>query len=151
MDRACGSNPSLGALPAPERHPGVPEEHKAGGDHELGHSRPGSGGNSGAHPQAQPPLARGARTFARAVIFEVEDNGRGISETDLGRIFDLFRRGGKQDKPGEGIGLAHLKVLIRRLGGKISCRSVLGQGSVFSVLLPHAQASATSANSENGS
>ena len=92
-----------------------------------------------------------ARTFARAVIFEVEDNGRGISETDLGRIFDLFRRGGKQDKPGEGIGLAHLKVLIRRLGGKISCRSVLGQGSVFSVLLPHAQASATSANSENGS
>ncbi|WP_374378498.1 CHASE3 domain-containing protein [Dongia sp.] len=84
-----------------------------------------------------------ARTLPRAVLFEVEDNGRGISEADLTRIFDLFRRGGKQDRPGEGIGLAHLKVLIRRLGGKITCRSTLGQGSVFSVLLPQGEPSAT--------
>lgn len=77
-----------------------------------------------------------AQLLRRAVLFEVEDNGRGIEPHDLKRIFDLFRRGGRQDRPGEGIGLAHLRVLIRRLGGKISCRSDYGKGSVFSVLLP---------------
>jgi signal transduction histidine kinase len=76
------------------------------------------------------------RSLPRGVIYEIEDNGRGIAAEDKSRVFDLFRRGGKQDRPGEGIGLAHLKVLIRRLGGKISCRSELGRGSVFSVFLP---------------
>jgi signal transduction histidine kinase len=85
-------------------------------------------------------LVRG-RALGRAVIIEIEDNGRGITPEDLTRVFDLFRRGGKQDRPGEGIGLAHLKVLIRRLGGKISCRSEFGTGSVFSVLLPQADPS----------
>jgi signal transduction histidine kinase len=92
-------------------------------------------------------IVRG-RAIGRAVILEVEDNGRGIMPDDLTRIFDLFRRGGKQDKPGEGIGLAHLKVLIRRLGGKISCRSEFGVGSVFSVLLPQAEPSPSAASHE---
>lgn len=83
-----------------------------------------------------------AQALSRAILFEIEDNGRGIDSQDLGRIFDLFRRGGKQDKPGEGIGLAHLRVLIRRLGGRISCRSEYGKGSVFSVLLPQGDLSA---------
>ncbi|MBI2254634.1 MAG: CHASE3 domain-containing protein [Proteobacteria bacterium] len=82
-------------------------------------------------------LVRG-RTIGRVVIVEVEDNGRGITHEDLARVFDLFRRGGKRDRPGDGIGLAHLKVLVRRLGGRISCRSTPGVGSVFSVLLPQA-------------
>lgn len=70
------------------------------------------------------------------VTIDVEDNGRGIEAHDVGRIFDLFRRGGKQDRPGDGIGLAHLRVLIRRLGGKISCRSEPDRGSTFTVRLP---------------
>jgi len=37
---------------------------------------------------------------------------------------------------GEGIGLAHVRALARRLGGSIECRSALGQGSVFRVSLP---------------
>jgi len=90
-------------------------------------------------------IVRG-RALGRAVIIEVEDNGRGITPEDLTRVFDLFRRGGIQDRPGEGIGLAHLKVLIRRLGGKISCRSEFGVGSVFSVLLPQAEPSQIAAS-----
>lgn len=70
------------------------------------------------------------------VVYEIEDNGRGIAEHDMARIFELFRRGGKQDTPGNGIGLAHLRILVRRLGGKISCRSELRKGSVFTVVLP---------------
>lgn len=76
------------------------------------------------------------RREGRVVLIEVTDNGRGIDAHDQERIFELFRRAGKQDRPGEGIGLAHLRVLVRRLGGKITCRSELGKGSTFSVHLP---------------
>ena len=70
------------------------------------------------------------------VIYEVKDNGRGIDPKDHERIFDLFRRAGQQDRPGEGIGLAHVRTLVRRLGGRMDVSSELGQGSVFTVILP---------------
>lgn len=69
-------------------------------------------------------------------IFEVRDNGRGIEPADHQRIFDLFRRAGPQDRPGEGIGLAHVRALVRRLGGYMRVSSELDKGSVFTVTLP---------------
>ncbi len=69
-------------------------------------------------------------------VFEVEDNGRGIEEKDHQRIFDLFRRAGTQDRPGQGIGLAHVRALVRRLGGTLSVQSTLGVGSTFTITLP---------------
>lgn len=69
-------------------------------------------------------------------IVEFTDNGRGISEEDHERIFELFRRSGTQDKPGEGIGLAHVRSLMRNLGGEISVRSELGKGTTFVLRLP---------------
>lgn len=68
--------------------------------------------------------------------FEVEDNGRGIRESDYQRVFDLFRRSGEQDQPGEGIGLANVRALAYRLGGTVKVSSRFGEGSVFSVSLP---------------
>src|SRR5476651_1560356 len=56
----------------------------------------------------------------RAITYEVRDNGRGIDARDRDRIFDLFRRSGIQDRPGDGIGLAHTRALVRRLGGSIN-------------------------------
>ncbi len=70
------------------------------------------------------------------VRYEVADNGRGIDPKDFDRIFDLFRRSGAQDHPGEGIGLAHVRALVRRLGGTISVASQPGEGSTFTVTLP---------------
>lgn len=67
---------------------------------------------------------------------EVEDNGRGIAEQDHERVFELFRRAGKQDEPGEGVGLAHVRNVIRNLGGEITLRSILGQGTTFTIVLP---------------
>ncbi|MHB1207991.1 MAG: PAS domain-containing sensor histidine kinase [Rhodospirillaceae bacterium] len=72
----------------------------------------------------------------RMVTFEVRDNGRGIAAKDSERIFDLFRRSGVQDRPGDGIGLAHALALVRRLGGTIQMESVPERGSVFKVTLP---------------
>lgn len=70
------------------------------------------------------------------VIFEVSDNGRGIDPKDHQRIFELFRRAGTQDKPGQGIGLAHVRALVRRLGGTMSVASELHKGSTFTITLP---------------
>jgi signal transduction histidine kinase len=70
------------------------------------------------------------------VVIKVIDNGRGIAEQDRERVFELFRRAGRQDQPGEGIGLAHVRAQVRRLGGDITVWSRLGEGSEFRVVLP---------------
>lgn len=70
------------------------------------------------------------------VIIRIADNGRGIEKRDYERIFELFRRAGAQDRPGEGIGLAHVRALVRRLGGSIRVDSEFGQGATFTVILP---------------
>ena len=69
-------------------------------------------------------------------VFEVEDNGRGVAPKDHERIFDLFRRAGTQDQPGEGLGLAHVRALVYRLGGVITCASDLDKGATFRISLP---------------
>jgi signal transduction histidine kinase len=76
------------------------------------------------------------RTKLGFAIFEVIDNGRGIDPRDHQRIFELFRRAGTQDKPGQGIGLAHVRALVRRLGGTMSVASELNNGSTFTITLP---------------
>ena len=76
------------------------------------------------------------RTKLGFAIFEITDNGRGVDPKDHQRIFDLFRRAGTQDRPGQGIGLAHVRALVRRLGGTMSVASELHQGSTFTVTLP---------------
>ncbi|WP_441239295.1 sensor histidine kinase [Bradyrhizobium sp. 930_D9_N1_4] len=76
------------------------------------------------------------RTKLGYAIFEISDNGRGIDARDHQRIFDLFRRAGTQDKQGQGIGLAHVRALVRRLGGTMSVSSELNAGSTFTVTLP---------------
>lgn len=78
------------------------------------------------------------------VILRVEDNGRGIAPHDQRRIFELFRRAGEQDQEGEGIGLAHVQALLRRLGGTIQLTSTLGEGSCFTVTLPLSRARSAS-------
>ena len=70
------------------------------------------------------------------VTFAVSDNGRGVAPGDHDRIFDLFRRSGAQDQPGEGLGLAHARALAYRLGGTVTIDSALGEGSTFRLILP---------------
>lgn len=70
------------------------------------------------------------------ILIRIADNGRGIDPRDHERIFDLFRRSGTQDQPGEGIGLAHVRTLAYRLGGTIGVTSRLGEGATFTIDLP---------------
>jgi len=95
-------------------------------DNALKYLKPGVPGN----------ISVRGRTKLGYAIFDVTDNGRGIAPKDHQRIFDLFRRAGLQDKPGQGIGLAHVRTLVRRLGGTMSVASELDNGSTFTVTLP---------------
>jgi signal transduction histidine kinase len=70
------------------------------------------------------------------IVVEVEDNGRGIAKQDHERVFDLFRRSGAQDRPGEGIGLAHVRTMVRNLGGEITLDSELDRGTTMKLDLP---------------
>ncbi|HEU0265926.1 MAG TPA: PAS domain S-box protein, partial [Geobacterales bacterium] len=70
------------------------------------------------------------------ITFHVADNGRGIAVDDQPKVFELFRRAGKQDTPGEGMGLTYVKTLVKRQGGRIWLASELGAGSTFSFTLP---------------
>ncbi|MGE0196459.1 MAG: ATP-binding protein, partial [Methylocystis sp.] len=87
-------------------------------------------------PSVQGEIALSATETPTIIVYKVKDNGQGVDEKDKERIFDLFRRAGNQETPGEGIGLAHTRALARRLGGSISIQSTPGMGSEFSVALP---------------
>ena len=85
----------------------------------------------------RPGLIRvNGKTHGAYLRYDVTDNGRGIETKDFERVFELFRRSGEQDKPGEGIGLAYVRNLARRLGGNVTVQSVFGEGSTFTVTLP---------------
>ena len=70
-------------------------------------------------------------------VFAVRDNGRGIAADDMLRVFEPFRRVGRQDVPGEGMGLAYVRTLVRRHGGDITCQSTLGVGTMFTFTIAH--------------
>ncbi|MBB3972880.1 sensor histidine kinase [Hansschlegelia beijingensis] len=76
------------------------------------------------------------RRVGPQVEYTIEDNGRGIDAKDHERVFELFRRAGAQDKPGEGLGLAFVRASVRRLGGTISLTSEPGKGSTFHLTFP---------------
>lgn len=74
-----------------------------------------------------------------AVLLEIGDNGRGIAPENVDRVFELFRRAGTLDQPGEGIGLAHVRTLARNLKGDVKLTSELNRGTRISVMLPNLQ------------
>ena len=70
-------------------------------------------------------------------VMHVRDNGRGIAAEDIPKVFEPFRRVGRQDVPGEGMGLAYVQMLVRRHGGEIRCHSTLGVGTTFTFTIAH--------------
>jgi DNA-binding response OmpR family regulator/two-component sensor histidine kinase len=68
----------------------------------------------------------------------VSDNGMGISQDEISKVFDQYYQSQQPDtRPmgGTGIGLALVREYVHLMRGKVSVESELGQGSVFSVLL----------------
>ncbi|MDP9884901.1 signal transduction histidine kinase [Sinomonas atrocyanea] len=72
-------------------------------------------------------------------VAEVADQGIGMSEEDVAKAFVRFHRSDAARKsgiPGVGLGLALAHDVAREHGGALECRSVLGEGSVFTLRLP---------------
>jgi signal transduction histidine kinase len=70
-------------------------------------------------------------------LFQIRDNGRGIAADDMPKVFAPFRRIGRQDTPGEGMGLPYVQALVRRHGGRIWCESEPGVGTTFAFTIPN--------------
>ena len=77
-------------------------------------------GNALRHRSETPPVVRvSAREGDGEVEVMVEDNGPGVPEADLERIFGLFERGVGSPHPGTGLGLSICRRVVERRGGRI--------------------------------
>lgn len=72
----------------------------------------------------------------KTLTLKVADTGEGISERDLGNIFDRFYQVDRVHPNGSGIGLSLAKAFVELHEGTISVESQEGKGSVFTVALP---------------
>lgn len=80
-----------------------------------------------------PKLEKEFRVGDPAICISVQDEGCGISEEDLQKIFNPFFT---TKKKGTGLGLSICWKLIRRNGGLLKIKSAPGKGSIFSIIIP---------------
>jgi signal transduction histidine kinase len=73
--------------------------------------------------------------FDDVIQIEIEDDGVGMDEKEISKIFDTFYTT-KPVGEGTGLGLPIVRDIITRHGGEISVRSVLGEGTCFEIRLP---------------
>jgi signal transduction histidine kinase len=76
---------------------------------------------------------------AGQIILSVEDQGVGLSSEEVQQVLNPYARGrraGRLNARGVGLGLALCQHVVQAHGGRIQIRSVPGQGSTFSVILP---------------
>ena len=79
-----------------------------------------------------------ARRVDAEMRVSVADNGPGIAAEDLDRIFEEFQQteAGARQREGTGLGLALSKRFVEMHGGRIWCKSEVGEGSTFEFTLP---------------
>jgi signal transduction histidine kinase len=72
------------------------------------------------------------------LTLQVSDKGIGIPEAELGNIFEAnFRASNATNHEGSGLGLDLCYFLVNTAGGRIQVQSVVNEGSIFTVMLPH--------------
>ncbi len=83
----------------------------------------------------EPAVSVNAGLHDHRLKIQVEDNGIGITEEHLPKIFEMFYRASEKSE-GSGLGLYIVKETLDKLKGNVQVKSTYGHGSVFSVELP---------------
>jgi signal transduction histidine kinase len=86
----------------------------------------------------RPEILINTKNINDKVIVDIKDNGIGMSKSVQSKIFDKFYRkqtGDVHDVKGHGLGLAYVKKIIDFHNGDINVKSILGEGSTFSIQL----------------
>ena len=84
----------------------------------------------------------GGMTDGKQSIYTVEDNGVGIKPGHIEKIWGIFHRLDPQGSvPGEGLGLALVKTIVEKHGGKIRAESEFGKGTKFFITVPSTKTS----------
>jgi signal transduction histidine kinase len=79
------------------------------------------------------------RNLPDAVVWEVQDQGAGLTEEDKARLFQRFTKLSARPTGGEsstGLGLSIVKMLAEQMNGTVECRSKAGEGATFALRLP---------------
>ena len=93
-------------------------------------------------------ITMGVESYRGGCTLILSDNGPGISQEELPKIFDRFYRSDsarKAESGGHGLGLSIARIIIVAHGGKIRVRSKVGEGTTFAVVLPEIQSKFKSA------
>jgi two-component system, OmpR family, sensor kinase len=94
--------------------------------------------NAVQHTVAHDSIAIGTSSTPNEARIWVRDSGSGIAVEDQTVIFDRFKRGGDAHRRyrGGGLGLAIVKTVAEAHGGRVELESRLGEGSMFTIVLP---------------
>jgi two-component system, OmpR family, sensor histidine kinase SenX3 len=109
--------------------------------------------NAVAYSSAGTTVTIGVRRADDAVLVSVADQGIGIEESDLDRIFERFYRADKarsRATGGTGLGLAIVKHIATNHGGRVEVTSTVGVGSTFTLRLPARPPNATAVEHNPG-
>ncbi|HEY8200631.1 MAG TPA: HAMP domain-containing sensor histidine kinase, partial [Actinomycetota bacterium] len=96
-------------------------------------------GNALKFSPPEAPVDVAVRTHNGGAVIEVADRGPGIPDEELERIFDPFHQVGgamKRRQEGFGLGLYVTRRLLEAMGGSLTVRTMLGEGSIFVITLP---------------
>nr|MBP7184768.1 ATP-binding protein [Saprospiraceae bacterium] len=90
------------------------------------------------YTKSEPHITIATKNLGSKIALSISDNGMGISEDEIDRIFDKFYRvstGNVHNVKGFGLGLFYVKNICQMHGWKIEVLSKQGEGTTFTIII----------------